>query len=105
MKVRILEPARRDLRGGHNFYERQEAGVGEYFLNSLIADIDSLALYGGIHPRRSGFHWMLASRFPWAIYYRMEKEEVVVRAVLDCRRDPARVAERLNRERTRRLSE
>jgi hypothetical protein len=48
---------------------------------------------------------MLASRFPWAIYYRLEKEEVVVRAVLDCRRDPARVAERLNRERTRRLSE
>jgi len=105
MKVRILESARRDLRGGHNFYERQEAGVGEYFLNSLIADIDSLALYGGIHPRRSGFHWMLASRFPWAIYYRVEKEVVVVRAVLDCRRDPARVAERLNRERTRRLSE
>lgn len=50
MKVRILESARRDLRCGHNFYERQEAGVGEYFLNSLIADIDSLALYGGIHP-------------------------------------------------------
>ena len=89
MNVRILESARRDLRDGYNFYERQEAGVGDYFLNSLFADIDSLALYGGIHPLRSGFHWMLASRFPYAIYYRVEKQQVVVRAVLDCRRDPA----------------
>ena len=105
MKVRILESARRDLRGGYNFYERHEAGVGEYSLNSLFADIDSLALSGGIHPRRSGFHWMLAFKFPWAIYSRMEMEEVGVRAVLDCRRDPARVAERLNREQTSRSNE
>jgi hypothetical protein len=75
--------------------------VGEYFWNSLFADIDSLALYGGIHPVRFGFHWMLASRFPYAVYYRIEKEEVVVRAVLDCRRDPAWITRRLNRERTR----
>ena len=101
MKVRILESARRDLRAGYNFYKRQEAGVGEYFLDSLFADIDSLALYGGIHPLRSGFHWMLASKFPYAIYYRIENEEVVVRAVLDCRRDPARIAKHMSWERTR----
>ena len=105
MKVRILESARRDLRAGYNFYERQETGVGEYFLNSVFADIDSLALYGGIHPLRSGFRWALASRFPWAVYYRIEKEDVVVRAVLDCRQDPAWISKRLNRERTRRWSE
>lgn len=100
MKVRILESARRDLRAGYNFYERQETGVGDYFLNSLFVDIDSLALYGGIHPVRSGFHWVLASRFPYAIYYRIETQEVVIRAVLDCRRDPAWITKRLNRERT-----
>jgi plasmid stabilization system protein ParE len=100
MKVRILESARKDLRAGYNFYERQENGVGEYFLDSLFADIDSLTLYGGIHPLKYGFHWMLASRFPYAIYYRLEKEVVVVRAVLDCRRDPTWTAKRLNRERT-----
>lgn len=100
MKVRILESARGDLRAGYNFYERQEKGVGEYFLNSLFADIDSLTLYGGIHPLKFGFHWMLATKFPFAVYYRLEKEEVVVRAVLDCRRDPAWTKKRLNRERT-----
>jgi hypothetical protein len=101
MKVRILESARKDLRAGYNFYERQEKGIGEYFLNSLFADIDSLTLYGGVHPEKFGFHWMLASRFPYAVYYRLEREEVIVRAVLDCRRDPAWVTKRLKRESTR----
>jgi hypothetical protein len=48
-----------------------------------------LGLYGGIHPLKFGFHWLLASRFPYAIYYRIDSQEVVVRAVLDCRRDQA----------------
>ena len=101
MKVRILESARRDLRAGYNLYERRETGVGEYFLNSLFADIDSLALYGGIHSERSGCHWKLASHFPWAVYDRLALEEVVVRGVLDCRRDPGWISKRLTRERTR----
>src|SRR5215831_15347040 len=71
MKVRILESARRDLRAGYKFYEHQEHGIGEYFLNSLFADIDSLTLYGGIHALKFGFHSMLASRFPYAVYYRL----------------------------------
>lgn len=104
MKVRILESTRRDLRAGYNFYERQEKGVGEYFLNSLFADIDSLTLHGGIHSMKSGFYWMLASRFPYAVYYRLEKGEVVVRAVLDCRRDPAWITKRLKREQAKGLS-
>ena len=101
MRVRILESARRDLRVGYNFYERQEKGIGEYFLDSLFADIGSLTLYGGIHPLKFGFHWMLASKFPYAVYYRMENEDVVFRAVLDCRRDPAWITGRLKRERTK----
>jgi hypothetical protein len=100
MKLRILESARRDLLAGYNFYERQERGVGEYFLNSLFADIDSLTLYGGIHPLKHGLHWMLASRFPYAVYYRLEKEVIVVRAVLGCRRDPTWITKRLKREQT-----
>jgi plasmid stabilization system protein ParE len=66
MNVRILESARQDLREGYTFYERQQAGVGEYFLDSLFAEIDSLALYGGVHALRLGFHRMLSDKFPYA---------------------------------------
>ena len=81
MKVRILESARHDLRRDYSFYENQQQGVGDYFLDTLFSDIDSLAVYGGTHPRRFGFHWVLSSRFPFAIYYQVAEGCAVVRAV------------------------
>ena len=87
MRVRILRPAFDDLAAGRRFYERQQAGVGDYFFDSLFSEIDSLMLYGGIHRRQFGHHRLLAKRFPYAVYYRIIAEEAVVFRVLDCRRD------------------
>ena len=64
MNIRILDQAKLDLMDGFEFYEEREERLGQYFLDSLYSDIDSLALYGGIHPIRHGFHWMLSKRFP-----------------------------------------
>jgi len=92
MKIRILASAIRDLEAGRDFYERQAPGVGDYFQDCLFADIDSLVLCGGIHRIVFGFHRLLAKRFPYAIYYRVNEGQVVgVYRVLDCRRDPARI--------------
>lgn len=43
MQVRIARSAETDLLEGYAFYEEQQAGIGEYFLDSLFADIDALA--------------------------------------------------------------
>lgn len=89
MKIRILSAAVRDLSDGRDFYERQGTGLGDYFLDTLFSDIDSLTLHAGIHAQAFGFHRLLSRRFPWAIYYRCEAEEVaVVYRVLDCRQNP-----------------
>ena len=64
MNIRILRPGLEDLAAGRRFYNRRERGVGDYFCDSLFADIDSLVLYAGIHPIRFGFHRLLAKRFP-----------------------------------------
>ncbi len=53
MKIKILEEAGQDLIDGFTFYEAQESGLGDYFLDSLFSDIDSLQLFAGIHPRLS----------------------------------------------------
>ncbi len=42
MRVEIARSAETDLLQGFAFYERQQAGVGDYFLDSLFADIDAL---------------------------------------------------------------
>lgn len=49
MKIQILDLAKADLLDGHRFYEKQEAGLGDYFLRNLFADIDQLQLTAGIH--------------------------------------------------------
>ncbi len=98
MRIEILEDAKEDLTAGFHFYEDQAPGVGAYFLDSLFADIDSLALYAGIHRKVHGSYRCLASRFPFAIYYRVEGEVIRVRAILDCRRDPTWIRRRLRDE-------
>jgi len=91
MNLRILESALNDLADGRDFYERQDAGLGEYFLDSLFSDIDSLALYAGIHRKVFGFHRLLSRRFPYAIYYQFEGENTLVYRVLDLRQNPRKI--------------
>lgn len=96
MQVRIARSAETDLLEGYVFYEEQQAGIGDYFLDSLFADIDALALYAGIHPKPDGrLHRTLAKRFPFAIYYDVQNDVATVIAVLDCRQNPASIAKRL----------
>lgn len=98
MVIQILDAASQDLIDGAQFYERQEPGLGGYFIDSLFADIDSLLIYAGIHPIYfSGYHRLLAKRFPFAIYYRLDTNKVQVYAVLDCRRSPAWARKRLRK--------
>lgn len=54
MRVEVLDEAEGDLVDGLRFYERQSPGLGAYFLDSLYSDIDTLRLFGGIHPIRFG---------------------------------------------------
>ncbi len=88
MKIKILNAAENDIEEGYRFYESQDSGLGSYFLDSLYSDIDSLAYFGGMHRVVMGHHRLLAKRFPFAVYYRIVDNEVVVFAVLDCRRSP-----------------
>ena len=64
MRVRILNSAHDDMRDGYWSYENQEPGVDDYFSDTLYADIESLALYAGIHSKCFGFHRALSRRFP-----------------------------------------
>lgn len=67
MRVAVLEDAVQDLDRGRHFYESSDAGVGDYFVESLLSDIASLAIYGGIHRKHLEFQRLLATRFPFGI--------------------------------------
>jgi len=92
MKIWILDEAKRDLINGFLFYEKQAKGLGDYFLDALYSDIDSLQIYAGVHSLHFSYYRMLSRRFPYAIYYQLEEEVIKVIAVLDCRRDPLKLS-------------
>ena len=95
MFLQILDEAEQDLIDGYKFYEQQSDGLGDYFLDTLYSDIDSLQIYAGVHAHQFGFHRLLSKRFPYAVYYSLEDEVISVFAVLDCRRDPVSHLHRL----------
>ncbi len=64
-------------------------------MESLFSDIDSLRLNGGTHHKVFGYFRLLSKRFPYAVYYSVAAEKLLVRAVLDCRRDPRWISEKL----------
>lgn len=100
MRIQILSSATEDLYGGRLFYEKQGAGIGEYFFDSLFSDIDSLVLYAGIHPKIFGYYRLLSKRFPYGVYYTLDRDLILVWRVLDLRRDPVTIRKALDQRRT-----
>ena len=91
MKLKILPSAINDLYSGRVFYDQQEEGLGDYFLDSLFSDIDSLLLYAGIHIEVFGYHRLLSEKFPYAVYYKIPDDVILIYRVLDLRQDPEQI--------------
>jgi len=96
VKIKILPSALADLDRGRIFYARQSKGIGDYFLDSLFSDIDSLELYAGVHIKVFDFHRLaLQAIFPMRCITRLMRMCGVVFRVLDCRQEPEKTAEAL----------
>ena len=98
MKVLISVAAEQDLAGGKDFYSGRGSEIGDYFLESVLAELSSLSVVGGVHAKRFGLHCLPCRRFPWTIYYSVHEGQVRVLAILDDRRDPAWVQRRMERK-------
>ena len=96
MRIEIAPEAGLDLDEAFYFYEKQAPGLGRYFLNCLFADIDKLKRFAGIHAREQDIHRSLPDKFPFAIYYDIRNDLVTVLAVVDRRRDPDWIKQRLS---------
>jgi len=87
----VAEPrADLDVAAAYQWYESERAGLGVQFLNQLSVTYDRIAE----DPRRyqdleSGIRRALLRRFPYAVYFALESDLVVVLAVLHVSRAPA----------------
>jgi plasmid stabilization system protein ParE len=82
--------ADRDVEAAFDWYEHQRLGLGAAFLDELRATYDRIAA-GPLKYQdlRSGIRRALLRRFPYAVYFAVEVDVIVVVAVLHASRDPA----------------
>ncbi len=96
-EIILLVEAAQDIRNGGAFYEQRQDGLGAYFTQCILSDLESLKLYAGIHKRVSRSIYRLKSkRFPYAIYYRVKFQTTYVIAILPVRGKPLKVEARLS---------
>lgn len=66
--IRIVASARRDLDEGFQFYQSQGLGLGDYFLNSVKADVENLKITAGVHRVvYADYYRLLCKTFPFAV--------------------------------------
>lgn len=82
--------ARREFDEAVDWYDQQRAGLGSEFIEEVNRVFEGLCA----HPERfavvhEDLREALVRRFPYAVYYRVEPDQVVVVAVIHTSRDPA----------------
>jgi plasmid stabilization system protein ParE len=89
MKVRFHRLATGEMRESARYYEQQCAGLGAGFLDSIQASIAFLREHPEGAPAVSqGARSKLLDRFPYALIYAIENNEIFVLAVANLRRRP-----------------
>jgi plasmid stabilization system protein ParE len=85
------EPAvEADVEAAFDWFEGEESGLGFEFLEELRAAYHLILAHPcGYQDLRSGIRRALTRRFPYAVYFSVEGETVVIVAVLRTARDPA----------------
>jgi plasmid stabilization system protein ParE len=94
--VFVRGAAERDVASAQDWYEAQRSGLGAEFIeefNDTLARIEQApfiypALYRGV--RRAVLH-----RFPFLVWYRIEKSRVTILACTHGKRNPATIRESL----------
>ena len=88
-KLRLYFEAKRDIMLAQTWYEEQREGLGDDFLLCVEAALAAIAAnpiaYVSI---QEGIHRYLLHRFPYAVFYLLTDDSIIVLAIFHHHRDP-----------------
>jgi plasmid stabilization system protein ParE len=94
--LRFLTEVEDDAIGGYSWYETKSPGLSEEFLRMFYACVGDIPrnplLYQNVH---NEFRRCLLRRFPYAIYFTISKDQIIVTGLFHCARDPRAVESKL----------
>jgi len=87
--VLFLRPAELEMLDAARYYELQASGLGGDFLDKIDSAVQDI----GMHPERwpvvrFDIRRRLIHRFPYALLYRVDPEEIVIQAIMHLHRRP-----------------
>lgn len=87
--VRFLRPAELEMLDAARYYELQAPGLGDDFLDKIGSAIQDIAEHPERWPIiRFNIRRRLVHRFPYAILYRVEPDEIIIQATMHLHRHP-----------------
>ena len=97
VELAIAPEAELDLAEAYAWYENRRAGLGEEFLSSVDACLESIRRRPEMYPVvDEGYRRSLIRRFPYAVFYEQSEATVTIYAVFHTSRDPDKWRQRLS---------
>jgi toxin ParE1/3/4 len=79
-----------DIESAFDWYETEKSGLGREFLDQVRATYHRvLENPFAFQDLRLGIRRALTRKFPYAVYFTVEEDAILILAVLHCARDPA----------------
>ena len=89
MKAVLAEPARQELAEAIAYYDTQDRGLGDCFLNEFLAAVSRIeALPEGWQRLSRNTRRCRMKRFPYGLIYRLSGETALIIAVAHLHREP-----------------
>ena len=87
-----------DIAEAYLWYEGRRAGLGDEFLSSVDACLESIRRRPEMYPVvHESYRRSLIRRFPYAVFYELSEATVTIYAVFHTSRDPDKWRQRLPR--------
>ena len=87
--VRFLHPAEVEMLDAAKYYELQATGLGDDFLDKIDAAVQDISANADRWPIvRANVRRRLVHRFPYALLYRVDPNEIVIQATMHLHRRP-----------------
>lgn len=92
IKFRIFSAAARDLANAVEYYETQSSGLGSDFLDEFERTVSRICRFPDAWALVSSrMRRCLMRRFPYAVFYSRNNEEIIIAGVADLRMNPEKL--------------
>jgi hypothetical protein len=96
MRLKLSAEARDEMLDAAAWYDSREPGLGTRFLSTCDQAFEQISNDPQRHPQiGNGFHRHLMLKFPFAVFYEIQGDLLIIAGVMHGARNPARWRRRL----------